>query len=872
MAVKLPAPLDYQSRQAPRPDTGVVSYRPISGAEGAQGEALSAVGRGVSHTGDQLFARYEVERQKQDTLRAEEAFNTLREQQLELTYGEKGFARKKGSEAVNGDLFKDYSAQIRDRMGIIESQLQTPQQKELFRRRANLAGLQFQEEVLRHVTGERKVYDKQVLDGTLAVETQMASRQWNAPNEIGASILRVQASINAYANEQGWSKEAREASLLAATGNIHKAVLGQMLATDNFEMAKKYYDTNRDALDPATAKQVEKAVQDGVEKQVSGQYRLAYVNTRNDMRGLTMLENAITKDPRLDDARRAALLGPIMSQRAMLERRADAAYNRQVRQVASSIAGINETTLAGYTPDQETLLRTYNAAKGTEMEADALGAIRLVEVTAKLKGLPPAARSAEIDKIEAAVRQNPQGDAAKGVRPKYDWKIVNQLRTLDRNMTEEARKNPYGFAVSQGLTEAAPVDWSDLGKSAPAIAQRFQIAAGMNAEYATPYKPLAPEEARQIKDILKTMPANKKAAWLGDLATASGVSEQGRRGYIGMMGQLAEDDPVTASAGYQAARKRYNVSEQILNGQALLNPPTKEDGKPAGGNLITMPSESSMRQQFDRVAPVEAYGRNMKARNIDFQAARAIYADLLSNSKTKDTGTLDSDMWDKAIETAAGRVARINGTQTILPPDMDTAEFRAGARARIGAAAAANRLPEGVNATRLNDLPLEPVAVGVYAVRSGDGYIIDQKKLERLIASGALPKKPTAEQMQKIPAQDLRLEINFNLPAPEGTETPTRRGSIRSTSVPWSDIDMSRPRLENPDGSFSTERTITIESDGKHLLIPTIVGGKERSAEEAIRLWRDGKNKAVGSYATAEQAEDEAKKRSVRIGKARGEK
>jgi hypothetical protein len=35
-----------------------------------------------------------------------------------------------------------------------------------------------------------------------------------------------------------------------------------------------------------------------------------------------------------------------------------------------------------------------------------------------------------------------------------------------------------------------------------------------------------------------------------------------------------------------------------------------------------------------------------------------------------------------------------------------------------------------------------------------------------------------------------------------------------------------KPILRNPDGSVSTERTITIESDGKHYVIPTIINGK----------------------------------------------
>jgi hypothetical protein len=84
-------------------------------------------------------------------------------------------------------------------------------------------------------------------------------------------------------------------------------------------------------------------------------------------------------------------------------------------------------------------------------------------------------------------------------------------------------------------------------------------------------------------------------------------------------------------------------------------------------------------------------------------------------------------------------------------------------------------------------------------------------------------------------------------------------------------IDTSRPIINNPDGSFSTEKTITIEADGKHHVIPTIVGGRERTPDEAIKLFMGGQNPAVGTFATAQEAEGYAKQRSTDIGKVRAQ-
>ena len=90
-------------------------------------------------------------------------------------------------------------------------------------------------------------------------------------------------------------------------------------------------------------------------------------------------------------------------------------------------------------------------------------------------------------------------------------------------------------------------------------------------------------------------------------------------------------------------------------------------------------------------------------------------------------------------------------------------------------------------------------------------------------------------------------------------EEPTDEIDTRPSSA--------KPRIQNPDGSVSSERTITVEADGKHYLIPTIVDGTPRSRDEAISLWEAGKNKPVGIYGSAEEAESQAGARTERLGR-----
>ena len=97
-------------------------------------------------------------------------------------------------------------------------------------------------------------------------------------------------------------------------------------------------------------------------------------------------------------------------------------------------------------------------------------------------------------------------------------------------------------------------------------------------------------------------------------------------------------------------------------------------------------------------------------------------------------------------------------------------------------------------------------------------------------------------------------------------------GENPATSGIGKPIDTTRPIIHNPDGTFSTEKTITVGFDDGFYNIPTIVNGKQVSKEEAIRLFKAGKNKDVGKFKTEAEALAAARKRTKEIGKVRSPK
>ena len=83
-------------------------------------------------------------------------------------------------------------------------------------------------------------------------------------------------------------------------------------------------------------------------------------------------------------------------------------------------------------------------------------------------------------------------------------------------------------------------------------------------------------------------------------------------------------------------------------------------------------------------------------------------------------------------------------------------------------------------------------------------------------------------------------------------------------------IDTTRPTVNNPDGSVSTERTITEQFNTPEGLswinYPSIVGGKQLTPEAATDALFAGQNRPVGIFADLPTAERAAQQRTQYLG------
>lgn len=118
-----------------------------------------------------------------------------------------------------------------------------------------------------------------------------------------------------------------------------------------------------------------------------------------------------------------------------------------------------------------------------------------------------------------------------------------------------------------------------------------------------------------------------------------------------------------------------------------------------------------------------------------------------------------------------------------------------------------------------------------------------------------LPAAPSAQPTGAAPPPP---PPGYVLQAPEQSAMKMAVGNPDGLIAPGN-IDLTkRPIVKNPDGSYSTVRSISVDQDGRSYLIPTVVGDRVVSNDEAIKHFQQtGEN--LGQFKTWQQADAYAK-------------
>ena len=236
--MKLPLYDTPQVRQQGIPDALVSTRAPEPAWEGTA--------QGLLH----MAGAVNQFRAEADTLRAEEAFNRMREQQQTLGWGEDGAFKKEGANAFNGKkpLSQDYLERYDAAARQISGGLANENQREIFNRAAARGRIEFGGHLQRHEAAQGEVYRKSVVEGVIAAETDHAGRNFSDPDSVAQSVQRVKANVALAARSAGMAADQAQMAEMEAVSGIHSTVLGRMLEANDPKGAKLYFETNKDSI------------------------------------------------------------------------------------------------------------------------------------------------------------------------------------------------------------------------------------------------------------------------------------------------------------------------------------------------------------------------------------------------------------------------------------------------------------------------------------------------------------------------------------------------------------------------------------------------------------------------------------------------
>lgn len=214
---------------------------PMASYQTGRTEAAAAnLGEVISKTADMELDRI-------DDARAEDAFNRLREKQMQLTLDpEGGYAHIRGRNAVERKtpLIDEYSGLFRKSADEIASTLSTDQQRRKFKQRADSAAVGFNTDLLKHMMRETDSHRLEVLSGVVDTEVQNAGANWQNPEVIKQARSRIEYNLGQVYGATGRAGEKAKADLGAAMSKVHDAVVSSAMAEGDYDYAEKYFKEN----------------------------------------------------------------------------------------------------------------------------------------------------------------------------------------------------------------------------------------------------------------------------------------------------------------------------------------------------------------------------------------------------------------------------------------------------------------------------------------------------------------------------------------------------------------------------------------------------------------------------------------------------
>jgi len=510
---------------------------------GPVGQGMQALARGLGDMADAMTKA----REEADQIRAEEAFNKLRESQNILTYGD-GKDEVGATNVKAGNVFnrkqpfgQEYMTRFDTAAQEIEGGLANDNQKRMFQRAAGRAKLEFGGQLARHEAQEGNVYRESVYKGVVESETEHVAKNFMDPDSVAQSIERVKANTRSYAMRQGMAADQQDMAVKDAVSNMHMLVIQRKLDGDPTKgvsadpaAAKKYYEDQVKAGVIVESSKAAKTMRDKIQAD------------ERQMRAATAVDDVWKNSGPSDD--NAAVNLDAMSAKLRSEFKNDpdglkvamadlkeraSAHDYSARQRDSQITGgIFQRVIAG-----EPLSTIRKSPEFKRL--DGVKQIQMIEKIEAYQKRGQDGEGAQLDKFASywAVASNPQKLAGMpdaeifAMAPKVGSALVKQLLSNKQQLIKGEDKvrsatidnDQFKFWASEGGLDVSPKKDSDAEKTLGSL--KYRVETLIDDQQRTLGRDLTRKEKDDImKRLVVEVPVAYKQSVFG--VTRSGVENK----------------------------------------------------------------------------------------------------------------------------------------------------------------------------------------------------------------------------------------------------------------------------------------------------------------------------------------------------------
>lgn len=217
-----------------------------------------AIASALSQSGAQLEAHAKRMQEERDAIKGLNLTVEAQQRVTNILYGENGLMLKQGLEADG--IYKTFVEEYNKIIEEIAAKAENPNQRNVFTQSMLRQSVAYQSQISKHEAAEMQKARIQQLDANLKSLTETAIASKGDPEAMAAFTQEAERIVTAIYGSYG--EESVKLVMDEWNNNVHGGIISNLLANDELEAAKDYYEQNKDKISTANQTKIEGFIKD----------------------------------------------------------------------------------------------------------------------------------------------------------------------------------------------------------------------------------------------------------------------------------------------------------------------------------------------------------------------------------------------------------------------------------------------------------------------------------------------------------------------------------------------------------------------------------------------------------------------------------